>query len=246
MMTKALILGTAVAAVVSSSVAMAEFSGNAAASNNYIWRGVSQTANAAAISGGLDWSDESGVYVGTWIGNVDFTGVGEKGYEMDVYAGFAGEAGGVGYDVGVITYQYPMEPNINFTEAYLTGSMGMVSVGAYFTVDTTSGNEAAKAIFDKGDIYLNAAVDIPTQSGDVSVYLGSYMFTNDGDVGGSGGGELDYMHYGVSLSKDDFTFAMDKNNIDANNAAFAATGVNGSNTADNVRFTVTWSKEFEL
>lgn len=238
-----LILGAAISSALTSGVAMADLSGNAAASNNYIWRGVTQTGNAAAVSGGIDWSDASGLYVGTWIGDVDFTGAGgQKGYEMDVYAGFAGEAGEVGYDVGVITYQYPMEPNINFTEAYVTGSMGMVSVGAYFTVNTSNNNELGKSAFDEGDIYLNAALDIPTESGDVTVYLGSYMFTNDGDVGGSGAGELDYIHYGASLSKGDFTFALDKNDIENTNAFFA----DGTNAEDNVRFSVTWSKEFEL
>ena len=161
---------------------------------------------------------------------------------MDVYAGFAGEAGDVGYDLGVITYQYPMEPNINFTEAYVTGSMGMLSVGAYFTVDTSNNNELGKSAFDKGDIYLNAALDFATESGDVTVYLGSYMFDNDGNVGGSGSGELDYIHYGASLAKGDFTFAVDKNDIENTNAFFA----DGTNAEDNVRVSVTWSKEFEL
>jgi uncharacterized protein (TIGR02001 family) len=246
---KAVALGAAVAAALSSGVASAELTGNAAVSNNYIWRGVTQTANAAAASGGLDYG-MGGFYVGTWLGNVDFEpSGGQKGYEMDVYAGFGGEAGGFGYDLGVITYQYPMEPQINFSEVYASGTFSVVTIGIAYTVDTASANEAGKSAFDKGDIYVNGSLDFETDAGDISLYAGSYMFDNDGNVGGTGTGELDYIHYGASLAKGDFTFAVDKNDIDSNNAFFASGDPADSDadaTIDNVRFSVTWSKEFEL
>ena len=238
---KAVALGAAVAAALSSGVASAELTGNAAISNNYIWRGVTQTQNAAAASGGLDYG-MGGFYVGTWLGNVDFTPLGQKGYEMDLYAGFGGEAGGFGYDLGVITYQYPMEPQINFSEVYASGTFSVVTIGIAYTVDTASGNEEGKSAFDKGDMYVNGSLDFETKAGDISLYAGSYMFDNDGNVEDTGTGELDYVHYGASLSKGDFTFAVDKNDIDDNNVFFGA----GDATADNVRFSVTWSKEFEL
>lgn len=241
---KAVALGAAVAAALSSGVAMADLTGNAAVSNNYIWRGVTQTQNAAAASGGLDWSGGPGFYVGTWLGNVDFTPAGQKGYEMDVYAGWGGETqgGGFAWDLGVITYQYPMEPQINFSEVYASGTFSVVTLGIAYTVDTASGNEAGKSAFDKGDTYVYGSLDFDTKPGAISLYVGSYMFDNDGNVEDSGTGELDYVHYGVSLSKGDFTFAVDKNDIDDNNVFFGA----GDATADNVRFSVTWSKEFEL
>ena len=240
---KAIALGAAVSAALSSGVASAELTGNAAISNNYIWRGVTQTDNAAAASGGLDYG-MGGFYVGTWLGSVDFSGAGgKKGYEMDLYAGYGGEVGGFGYDLGAITYQYPMEPQINFSEVYASGTFSVVTLGIAYTVDTASANEAGMTAFDKGDIYVNGSLDFETKAGDISLYGGSYMFDNDGNVGGSGAGELDYIHYGASLAKGDFTFAVDKNDIDPNNAFFCG-ACDGSD--DNVRFSVTWSKEFEL
>ena len=47
-------------------------SANIGAVSNYMWRGVTQTQDGAAVQGGLDFSHESGFYAGTWISNVDF------------------------------------------------------------------------------------------------------------------------------------------------------------------------------
>jgi uncharacterized protein (TIGR02001 family) len=48
------------------------FSANIGAVSNYIWRGVTQTGDQAAVQGGLDVAHESGFYAGTWASNVDF------------------------------------------------------------------------------------------------------------------------------------------------------------------------------
>ena len=247
---KAVALGAAVAAALSSGVASADVTGNAAATTNYIWRGVTQTDNAAAVQGGLDWS-AGGLYVGTWLSNVDFSGAGgRKGYEMDLYAGYGGDIGGFGYDLGVITYQYPMEPEINFTEVYLSGTFSVVTIGLNYTVDAASFNDAEKnpdavGVFEEGDTYVFGSLDFPTKAGDISLYAGSYMFDKDGKdftaTGGADVGKIDYVHYGASLSKGDFTFSVDKNDIDTDNSLSG-----GDAAADNVRFWVMWGKEFEL
>ena len=232
-MKKSIVIATAVAAVLTSGVASAEFSGNAAIASNYIWRGVSQTENQAAGQGGIDWSFGPGFYAGTWVSNVDFTGVGgQKGYEMDVYAGWGGETsgGGFGYDLGVITYQYPMEPEINFTEVYASGTISIVTIGLAYTFDAGSFNDVPNPTgqFDSGDMYLNGSLDFGVGKSDMSIYAGSYMFENDSSTN-----DLDYNHFGASIGKDGFTFAVDKNDIEGGNA-------------DNVRFTASYGIDFEL
>ena len=229
-MKKSIVLATAVASILTSGVAAAELTANAAITSNYIWRGITQTADQAAGQGGIDWGHDSGLYAGTWVSNVAFGDDNtDNGYEMDVYAGFAGEAGGLGYDIGVITYQYPITPNFNFTEAYVSGTMSIVTIGLAYTVDAASGNDGG--VFDSGDMYVNGSLDFAAGKSDVSVYAGSYMFENDGKVGV---GEVDYVHYGASIGKDGFTFAVDKNDID-----------DGS-SIDNVRFTASYGIDFEL
>ncbi len=227
-MKNSIVLATAVAAILTSGVVAADLSANAGVFSNYIWRGVTQTSDNAAGQGGIDWSDESGLYAGTWLSTIT------NGQELDVYAGFAGEAGDIGYDVGVITYQYPLTPNINFTELYASGTFSIVTVGVAYTIDAASGN--ATGPFDSGDIYVNGSVDYTVGKSDVSVYAGTYMFENDGEpdlVNIGAVQDLDYTHFGASIGKDGFTFAVDKNDFDGGNA-------------DNVRFTVSYSKDFEL
>ena len=239
-MKKSIVLATAVAAVLTSGVAAADLSANAGIFSNYIWRGVTQTDDQAAGQGGIDWGNDSGLYAGTWVSNVTFPGNEEddlgnhigfstgSGYEMDVYAGFAGEAGSVGYDLGVITYQYPISPEFNFTEVYVSGTMSIVTIGVNYTVDAASGNK--DSVFDSGDIYAFGSLDFAAGKSDASIYVGSYMFTNDQKFAN---GELDYNHFGASIGKDGFTFAVDKNDIDGG-------------SVDNVRFTASYSMDFEL
>ena len=226
-MKKSIVLATAVASILTSAAASAELSGNAAITSNYIWRGVTQTTDQAAGQGGIDWGHDSGLYAGTWVSNVNF-GNSDDGYEMDVYAGFGGEAGSLGYDLGVISYQYPITPEFNFTEVYVSGTMSVVTVGLAYTVDAASGNDGG--VFDSGDMYVNGSVDFTAGKSDVSLFAGTYMFENDGEPGV---GEVDYVHYGASIGKDGFTFAVEKNDIEGG-------------SADNVRFVASYGIDFEL
>jgi uncharacterized protein (TIGR02001 family) len=230
-MKKSIVLATAVASVLASGVASAELSANAGVFSNYIWRGVTQTADAAAGQGGIDWSGESGLYAGTWLSTI------AGGQELDVYGGFAGEAGGLGYDVGFITYQYPVTPNINFTEVYVSGTMSIVTIGVAYTVDAGVANK--DTAFDSGDMYVSGSLDFPAGKSDISIYAGSYMFDADG---ADKAGDINYSHFGASISKDGFSFAADKNDIENTNPVFGGF----ANEMDNVRFTVSYSKDFEL
>ena len=76
------------ASAVASSVAMAEsnWSANIGVTSNYMWRGVTQTGDQAAIQGGIDYENPNGFYAGTWASNVTWTE--PEGYELDLYAGY--------------------------------------------------------------------------------------------------------------------------------------------------------------
>ncbi|MFV1993388.1 MAG: TorF family putative porin, partial [Acidiferrobacterales bacterium] len=73
---------------IASQIASAGVIANAAATSNYVWRGVTQTANGAAISGGVDYNAPFGIYVGTWVSNTAF-----GSQELDIYAGWAKDFG---------------------------------------------------------------------------------------------------------------------------------------------------------
>ena len=222
------------------SAAHAEIVGNIAVSNNYVWRGVTQTGDQAAVSGGLDYSHASGAYVGTWVSNVGFAAS-----ETDLYAGFSGEAGPAGYDVGYIYYAYPGGGPISFGEIYASGSYGPGSLGVAFTTNSEIDSDDPDA-FVPGDIYINGGVDlpIPEETGlgldSISLFAGVYLFDED-DVGGA---ELNYTHYGIHVAKSDFTFGIEINTtntaipIDDDGNPVARTD------ASDPRLIASWGKEF--
>ena len=111
--------------------------GNIAFTTDYIFRGVSQTQGGPAIQGGFDYSHTSGIYLGTWGSNVSW--VSEGGYkdnnsmELDLYGGYKGTVGDIGYDVGLITYYYPGKQVVtatdpDTTEVYLGASWKFLSL----------------------------------------------------------------------------------------------------------------------
>lgn len=233
--TKAIALGAAIAAALTSGMASAEVTANAGMFSNYIFRGTTYSGDSAAVQGGIDWGHESGIYAGTWVSTLGTVGL--EGGEIDFYAGYAAEAGDFGYDLGLLTYQYTSNPQFNYTEAYVSGTFNVFTVGLNYTVDAASGNK--DAAFDKGDIYMFGSADFTAGPVDVSVYLGRYDYTNDGKFGN---GSISYNHVGASISKDGFSFAVDKSDVEETNSAVGGLAPN----MDAVRFTVSYSLDFDL
>jgi uncharacterized protein (TIGR02001 family) len=90
-------------------------SANVALASNYVFRGVSQTAQHPAIQGGMD-ATCGRFYAGFWGSNLDFGGridpiTGQTkdvaDIEIDWYAGVKHDFGRVELDAGVIYYSYP-------------------------------------------------------------------------------------------------------------------------------------------
>ncbi len=82
------------------------FSGNVAIGTDYVFRGISQTEEGPAVSGGFDYSN--GIfYAGTWASNVDFGADIDDGFEIDFYAGVKPTTGPVTWDLAILGYFYP-------------------------------------------------------------------------------------------------------------------------------------------
>lgn len=210
------------------STAQAELTANIGATSNYLWRGVSQTGDDAAISGGVDWGHDSGFYLGTWISNIDW-GVG-SGAEVDFYGGFAGEIGSFGYDVGAIYYYYPDSDydDSNFSEIYLSGSWSFLSAGLAYTL---SGDADDDAPWSDGDLYyhVGASFDLAETWG-LGLTAGYYDFDTP-----SSAGDLDYSHFQADLTKSmdawgDFMLTVSKAEEESGD--------------DDTKFVVSWSKSF--
>lgn len=197
-----------------------EVSANIGVTSNYLWRGVTQSADGPSISGGIDYADESGFYVGTWVGSIDW-GLGNA-TENDYYLGYSGEAGSFGYDVGYIYYSYPASgyEDSDFGEVYFNGSVGGFGFGVAYTVNSQVAKGSA---FDAGDIYYNVSYgfDLPNEFS-MSLLYGYYTFDASSDY--------DYGHLQVDIAKGDFTFSISK-----------ADEESGS---DDTKFAVSWGTSF--
>ena len=136
-----------------------ELSANVSATNNYVWRGMTQSANKTAVQGGLDVG-YSGLYLGTWVSNVDFGS--DATTEIDGYVGYGGEVAGIEYDLGYIQFAYLNEGDANFEEAYLglSKDFGVASFGATYSMGIDDAPD---------DIALEAAIGLPQ---DYSLDLG--------------------------------------------------------------------------
>jgi uncharacterized protein (TIGR02001 family) len=79
--------------------------GNVGVTSDYVFRGISQSNEEAAIQGGVDFTCGK-FYAGFWGSSVsDFAN--PDGLELDLYAGFKTTIGKLTLDLGVIYYTYP-------------------------------------------------------------------------------------------------------------------------------------------
>lgn len=217
---KKIALACSVALLGMSAQTFAEVSMNVGVTSNYIWRGVTQTNDAAAVSGGVDWSGESGLYAGAWASNVDF-GPGTSPYELDLYGGYAGEISDFGYDVGLIYYTYDGDDDANFLEAALSGSWKFLSAGVNYTVSADTDSH-------EGDLYYYGGVsfDLP-ENFSIGATVGKYDFDDPAAD--------DYAHYSLDLTKSagdfgDVTLTLTDTDIDIDQ--------------DDMKAVVSWSKTF--
>jgi uncharacterized protein (TIGR02001 family) len=187
---KKVILALMLAAGVSA--AQAEVTGNASLTSDYRFRGVSQTQNAPAVQGGVDFAHSSGFYVGNWNSSISselYPGV--AGVENDVYAGFKKEFGGVKVDAGVISYMYPRATtDTNTNEVYVGASFNVLSVKYSRSMSNYFG-----VADSKNSSYIQADANVPV-AGKLSAvaHYGRTSVANNS--------ALDYADYNVGAAYD--------------------------------------------
>jgi uncharacterized protein (TIGR02001 family) len=112
--------------------------------SQYVFRGITQTAEDPALQGGFDYAHSSGIYLGVWGSNISWLNDANaytKGgsLEMDFYGGYKGTIGDFGYDLGVLQYWYPGDAADGFnkadtTELYVAGSWKWFTVKYSYAV----------------------------------------------------------------------------------------------------------------
>jgi uncharacterized protein (TIGR02001 family) len=180
------------------SQAQAEVTGNMSLTSDYRFRGVSQTQNAPAVQGGIDYNHKSGLYVGNWNSSVSsqlYTN--GAGVESDLYAGFKKEVyKDITLDVGSMNYFYPRATNgtsTNFDTNELYAGVGykdLVSVKYSHALSNYFGTANSK-----NSSYMQADASVPLVG-----KLSAVAHVGRTDVNNSS--SLNYTDYNAGLGYD--------------------------------------------
>jgi uncharacterized protein (TIGR02001 family) len=176
-----------------------QFSYNAAVTNEYRYRGLSQTRFDAALQGGADYTHSpSGLYVGTWLSSIKWTKDlgGDGNVEVDVYGGKRGQiTDAISYDVGGLYYWYPsndLAPNANTFELY-----GQLGVGPAYVKYSHATTNLFGTIDSKQSGYLDVGLNVPITAVEgltLNVHAGRQRVKNNG--------ALSYTDYKIGVTKD--------------------------------------------
>lgn len=178
----------AIAALFGSTIGVADISGNLGVTSNYLWRGITQTNDKAAVSGGIDYTNDSGFYMGSWISNV------ESGNETDFYLGINGASETIEYTLGAIYYHYSQFDDADFAEIHADISINQFSAGVAYTPWGQANDKTS--LFVEGDLYYYLSYGFSLQDNwNLSFTVGHYDYENDGIAGDA------YTHGQVDLGK---------------------------------------------
>ena len=187
----------------------AELSGNVSVTNNYIWRGLTQSINESAVQGGLDYASESGFYAGTWVSNVAYDSDDAYSCEHDMYFGFADETEGFSYDVGYLYYNYDSNVGYDFGEVY--GSVGLGNLGlTLYLLTNAEPDEGLGEDFGFAEAsYFSVDYAIPLSSGaKVGLHAGDFAYSFNGVT-------EDYFDDNISIAKDGFSAMISMTDLDS-------------------------------
>ena len=116
-----------------------ELSAAAGVASAYYWRGV-QVSNGAQVWGEATYTLDSGFYGDLWASSEGF-GVGP---EYDLTAGWSGDLGGLGVNVGAVTYVYSSDNSqggvfddndpADFSDAFVKLSYGDAFGGVFYNI----------------------------------------------------------------------------------------------------------------
>jgi uncharacterized protein (TIGR02001 family) len=150
------------------STAHAGISSTVTATNDYDFRGNTQSSKDPAIQASFDYAHDSGFYAGAWASNVDF-GTADPDIELDLYTGFTKTLDSkFSYDVGAVYYTYHSnpDPGVDYYEIYAGVGYDWFKAKLFYspkfggdlgaaTAKAFTGNDSASAM------YISADANIP-------------------------------------------------------------------------------------
>ena len=181
--------------------AQAQVTGNMSLTSDYRFRGISQSQNAPAVQGGIDYSHDSGFYVGNWNSSVSsqvYTN--GAGIESDLYAGWKKDIyKGLTLDVGSYNYLYPRATTTANTGSNFDTYEGFIGLG-YGPVSAkysqTLGNGYFGTANARGTKYYEANVAYPILNSGIA------LLAHAGHTNVANSSSLDYSDYNFGVGYD--------------------------------------------
>ena len=197
------ILAIVAMALITATTAQAQVTGNLGLTSDYRFRGISQSQNAPAVQGGVDYSHSSGFYVGNWNSSVSSQLYTQgSGVESDLYAGWKKDIyKGLTLDVGSYNYFYPRAKvagtgsNFDTYEGFVGLGYGPVAV----KYNRTLGNGYFGTANAQGTQYYQADVAYPLTV--IGLSKASFL-AHAGHTNVANSTTLDYSDYNVGLGYD--------------------------------------------
>jgi uncharacterized protein (TIGR02001 family) len=174
---------------------------NVGLTTDYVFRGISQSNENAAVQGGVDFSCGR-FYAGVWASSIYGD---EATTEVDLYGGFRHTTGRINWDFGFIYYTYPGEPSSS-AALYNSGFGNYLELKASASGEVWKGGTLAGTVFYSPD-YLNFLGATWTLEGSFTQALpkvGMFSPTFGATIGRSYidkfDGDLDYTYWNVGLT----------------------------------------------
>ena len=189
---------------------------NAGVVTDYRYRGISQSRLQPALQGGVDFT-AGGFYLGAWGSTIKWVkdGGGKSNAEFDFYGGYKGEiTKGVGYDVGLLSYQYPsnrLSPSANTLEVY-----GAVTAGPITAKYSRSTTNLFGFVNSKGSGYLDLSATFDVGGFAVTPHIGRQTVKNTG--------ASSYTDYSLAISKEVSGITWSATLVDTNTSAYTGAG----------------------
>ena len=192
--------------------------------NEYRYRGLGQTRGKPALQGGLDFDAGNGFYLGAWGSNIKWikdqstdTQDVKGSVELDLYGGYKFEAGGLGYDVGFLRYQYVSNKlqdaagsgaGVTYKNANTNEIYGAVTAGAFmakysYAMSNLFGNyNFDKSQSTRGSYYLDLSYTVDIGNGMTLVPHVGRQKLKHLDGASNVSGNPSYTDFALTLNKD--------------------------------------------
>lgn len=241
----------ALAMLATSAASAGTLTGNVGVVSDYMFRGIDQSTNGAAVQGGVDYGFDFGLYTGLWVTNASVAG----GNEADLYAGYGFKLGEFALDAGVIYYAYTEDTegsadtdgdpltvnvegdNLDYAELYVGGGVGPVALKVFYTNEF--GGDASPDQENDELMYVTASATLTlTETLSFTPQVG--FTAGDGAKEAFGDEYTDYSLTATKKLKDDMSVSLAVIGTDLDDV----NGVPGNK--DNPKLVIGFKKNFKI